>query len=215
MITERSISLLSSVTLISTNRIKVLRLWLTSFEGWPIRILTFAWWMLKTRNTMFSWQAFPSLPPRVPLAFPSRLKLSFPSLSYACHAGYYMSSNMHFSIPHKWFPRLKYDSFQTKFHWPTSKRKSSLVAFNYLALYGNMQWHDLNESNWCCSLHHSWKLPTLARWCFLRSDLWLFVFLSHGRSASLRALLQIWFRGGGLPYKRLMGMDRCLGSHYQ
>ena len=34
MITERSIKLLSSVMLISTNRIKVLRLWLTCFEDW-------------------------------------------------------------------------------------------------------------------------------------------------------------------------------------
>ena len=73
--------LISSVILISTNRIKVLRLWLTCFEDWPIRILTFAWWMLKTRNTMVSWQAFPSLPPRAPLTFLLRLKLPFPSLS--------------------------------------------------------------------------------------------------------------------------------------
>ena len=56
MITERSIKLLSSVMLISANRIKVLRLWLTCFEDWPIRILTFAWWRVKTRNTMVSWQ---------------------------------------------------------------------------------------------------------------------------------------------------------------
>ena len=76
MITERSIKLLSSVMLISANRIKVLRLWLTCFEDWPIRILTFAWWMLKTRNTMVSWHAFPSLPPRAPLVFLSRLNNS-------------------------------------------------------------------------------------------------------------------------------------------
>ena len=88
MITERSIKLLSSVMLISANRIKVLRLWLTCFEDGPIRILTFAWWMLKTRKTMVSWQAFPSPPPRAPLAFLSHLKLPFPSLSNACHAGY-------------------------------------------------------------------------------------------------------------------------------
>ena len=44
--------------------------------------------MLKTRKTMVSWQAFPSLPPRAPLAFLSHLKLPFPSLSNACHAGY-------------------------------------------------------------------------------------------------------------------------------
>ena len=153
MITERSIKLLSSVMLISANRIKVLRLWLTYFEDWPIRILTFAWWMLKTRNTMVSWQVacaaggivwwkfwrrsrdpkkkgvgtrrfrswrlrrqlsldwysgsaakspspstqyrqlcrlpgrrfLPSL--RAALAFLSRPKLPFPSLSNACHAG--------------------------------------------------------------------------------------------------------------------------------
>ena len=90
MITERSIKLLSSVMLISANRIKVLRLWLTCFEDRPIRILTFAWWMLKTRKTMVSWQAFPSLPPRAPLAFPSRPKPPFLSLSNACHAGYPM-----------------------------------------------------------------------------------------------------------------------------
>ena len=40
---------------------------------------------------MVSWQAFPSLLPRAPLAFLSRLKLPFPklpfpSLSNACHA---------------------------------------------------------------------------------------------------------------------------------
>ena len=80
------------------------------------------------------------------------------------------------------------------------KGESSLVAFNYLAVYGEMQWHDLNESNWRGSLHPFGKLPTLARWCFLRSDLRLFIFLSHGRSASLRALLQIWFGGGGGPF---------------
>ena len=34
-------------------------------------------------------QAFPALPPRPPLAFLSRQKLPFPSLSNACHAGYY------------------------------------------------------------------------------------------------------------------------------
>ena len=33
---------------------------------------------------MVSWQAFPSLPPRAPLA----PKTPFPSLSNACHAGY-------------------------------------------------------------------------------------------------------------------------------
>ena len=37
---------------------------------------------------MVSWQAFPSLPPSAPLAFPSRPKPPFPSLSNACHAGY-------------------------------------------------------------------------------------------------------------------------------
>ena len=37
---------------------------------------------------MVFWQAFPSLPPRAPLAFLSHLKLPFPSLSNACHAGY-------------------------------------------------------------------------------------------------------------------------------
>ena len=39
-------------------------------------------------KTMVSWQAFPSLPPRAPLALLSHLKLPFPSLSNACHAGY-------------------------------------------------------------------------------------------------------------------------------
>ena len=38
---------------------------------------------------MVSLQAFPTLPPRAPLAFLSRQKLPFPSLSNACHAGYY------------------------------------------------------------------------------------------------------------------------------
>ena len=43
-------------------------------------------------KTMVSWQAFPSpLPPRAPLAFPSRPKPPFPSLSNACHAGYLSS----------------------------------------------------------------------------------------------------------------------------
>ena len=72
MITERSIKLLSSVML-STNWIKVFRL---CFEDWPIRILTFAWWMLKARNTIVSWQAFPSLPPHAHLAFLSCLNNS-------------------------------------------------------------------------------------------------------------------------------------------
>ena len=62
---------------------------MTCFEDGPIRILTFAWWMLKTRKTMVSRQAFPSLPPCAPLAFLSHLKLPFPSLSNACHAGYF------------------------------------------------------------------------------------------------------------------------------
>ena len=44
---------------------------------------------------MVSWQAFPSLLPRAPLAFLSRpklpfLKLPFPSLSNASHAGYHI-----------------------------------------------------------------------------------------------------------------------------
>ena len=52
--------------------------------------------MLKTRKTKVSWQAFPSLLPRAPLSFLSRLKLPFPklpfpSLSNACHAGYFLS----------------------------------------------------------------------------------------------------------------------------
>ena len=34
-------------------------------------------------------RAFPALPPRAPLAFLSRQKLPFPSLSNACQAGYY------------------------------------------------------------------------------------------------------------------------------
>ena len=51
--------------------------------------------MLITRKTMVSWQAFPSLLPRAPLAFLSRpklpfLKLPFPSLSNASHAGYFI-----------------------------------------------------------------------------------------------------------------------------
>ena len=80
MTTERSIKLLSSVMLISTNQIRVLRLWLTCFENWPIRILTFAWWMLKTRKTVVSWQVFLSLPTCRPLASLSRLNL--PSLPF-------------------------------------------------------------------------------------------------------------------------------------
>ena len=55
---------------------------------------------------MVSWQAFPSLLPRAPLAFLSRpklpfLKLPFPSLSNASHAGYvkrYMTK--------RWFSRI-------------------------------------------------------------------------------------------------------------
>ena len=80
MITERSIKLLSSVMLISTNQIRVLRLWLTCFEDWPIRILTFAWWMLKTRKTVVSWQVFLSLPTCRPLTSLSCLNL--PSLPF-------------------------------------------------------------------------------------------------------------------------------------
>ena len=38
---------------------------------------------------MVSLQTFPSLPPRTPLAFLSRQKLPFPSLSNACHTGCY------------------------------------------------------------------------------------------------------------------------------
>ena len=82
--------LLSSVMLISTNQIKVLRLWLTCFEVWPITILTFACWMLKTRKTMVSWQAFPSLPPGTPRVFlapKTPFPFPFPSLSNACHVG--------------------------------------------------------------------------------------------------------------------------------
>ena len=44
--------------------------------------------MLISKKAMVSWQAFPSLLPRAPLVFLSRLKLPFPSLSNACHAGY-------------------------------------------------------------------------------------------------------------------------------
>ena len=76
MTTERLIKLLSSVMLISTNQIRVLRLWLTCFEDWPIKILTFAWWMLKTRKTV----VFLSLPPCGPLASLSHLNL--PSLPF-------------------------------------------------------------------------------------------------------------------------------------
>ena len=78
MITERSIKLLSSVMLISTNQLKILRLWLTCFEDWQIRILTFAWSMLKTRKTMVSWQAFPSLPSRAPPYLSLAPKTPFP-----------------------------------------------------------------------------------------------------------------------------------------
>ena len=58
---------------------------------------------------MVSWQAFPSLLPRAPLAFLSRpklpfSKLPFPSLSNACHAGYkvfeVMSSVIAIKMPH-------------------------------------------------------------------------------------------------------------------
>ena len=49
---------------------------------------------------MVSWQAFPSLLPRAPLAFLSRLKLPFPKLPFrsllnACHAGYASLGNVH------------------------------------------------------------------------------------------------------------------------
>ena len=59
--------------------------------------------MLITRKTMVSWQAFPSLLPRAPLAFLSRLKLPFPklpfpSLSNACHAGYFFNFDRNFLI---------------------------------------------------------------------------------------------------------------------
>ena len=46
---------------------------------------------------MVSRQAFPSLLPRAPLAFLSRLKLPFPSLSNVCHAGYEIEIQRPFS----------------------------------------------------------------------------------------------------------------------
>ena len=46
------------------------------------------------RRLKVSWQAFPSLPPRAPLAFLPHLKLPFPSLSNACHAGYCTASQL-------------------------------------------------------------------------------------------------------------------------
>ena len=57
--------------------------------------------MLIMRKTIVSWQAFPSLLPRAPLAFLSRpklpfLKLPFPSLSNASHAGYLITSTHSF-----------------------------------------------------------------------------------------------------------------------
>ena len=64
------------------------------FEDGPIRILAFAWWMLKTEKTMVSWQAFPSLPPssraprvslapKTPFPFPfKRLPRWLPSLRH-------------------------------------------------------------------------------------------------------------------------------------
>ena len=39
--------------------------------------------MLKTRKTMVSWQVFPSLPPRAPLAFLSHLKLACENIRFS------------------------------------------------------------------------------------------------------------------------------------
>ena len=83
--------------------------------------------MLKTRKPMVSWQAFPSLLPRAPLAFLSRLnlpfpKLPFPSLSNACHAGYpytkvgnYMTHPLVFK--HGFLVQLKPCSVHDKISW--------------------------------------------------------------------------------------------------
>ena len=88
MITEiTSVKLLSTVML-STDWIKVLRLWLTCFEDWPIRILTIALVDVKIEkyNGLLAGVSFPpsSPSPRVSLV---PKQLPFPSLSNAFHAG--------------------------------------------------------------------------------------------------------------------------------
>ena len=55
---------------------------------------------------MVSWQAFPSLLPRAPLAFLSQLKLffpklPFPSLANACHAGYTTNGFLFFLLNYR------------------------------------------------------------------------------------------------------------------
>ena len=78
--------------------------------------------MLKTRKTMVSWQAFPSLLPRAPLPFLSRLKLPFPKLPFpsllnACHASYFNLKNNN-SVP---FENQSMDLFESAnmFTWFT------------------------------------------------------------------------------------------------
>ena len=60
------------------------------FDSWSFTVVLFLHALLVGGmvKTMVSWQAFLSLPPRAPLAFLWRLKLPFPSLSNARHAGY-------------------------------------------------------------------------------------------------------------------------------
>ena len=76
MITERSIKLLSSVMLISANRIKVLRLWLTCFEDGLIRIFVDV--KNEKNNGLLAGVSLPSfsraprvsLAPKTPFPFP-------------------------------------------------------------------------------------------------------------------------------------------------
>ena len=142
--------LLNSLMLISTNRIKVLGLWLTCFEDWPNRILTFAWWMLQTRNTMFSWQAFPSLPPLAPLAFPSRqnfLSLPFQTpttqavarLCFKRRATAVLKSNLIRAIVQT---LIFYHARSTDFE---EKTRGSVKAYHVTAMTAHVYlcWHEL------------------------------------------------------------------------
>ena len=123
--------------MLSTNWIKVFRLWLICFEDWPIRILTFAWWMLKARNTMVSWQAFPSLPPRAHLAFLSCLNKSLflPFQTPSTQAS--RSTELKF-----WFIGREFNRHADKFGFPRYKTNSKPD------LRGKRQGFDGKKPNW-------------------------------------------------------------------